>query len=102
VPLQTLPSPHEVPFNTGALMQPKIAAHESVVQGLLSLQLSGLPAVQVPDWHVSAPSQTVVFAHVVPFGSAGFWHPRTGLQVSLVHTLPSLQLRAVPAVQAPF
>ena len=48
LPLQTLPSPHEVPLRTGLCVQPKTGSQASVVQGLLSLQLSVVPGLQVP------------------------------------------------------
>jgi hypothetical protein len=68
---------------------------------LPSLQTSGVPAVQAPLWHVSAPLQTVASAHEVPLATGVVWHPRVGLQVSVVQTLPSLQTRGVPAVHTP-
>ena len=64
-----------------------------------SLQLGGTPAAHVPAWHVSAPLHTVASAHDVPFATAMFWQPSTGSQESVVQTLPSLQLSALPAVQ---
>jgi len=36
-----------------------------------------------------------------PFGTAVAWHPRIGLQLSVVHALPSLQTGAVPVVHTP-
>jgi hypothetical protein len=48
VPLQTLASLHVVPFRTGVFTQPDAALQLSVVQTLESLQLSGVPVVQVP------------------------------------------------------
>jgi hypothetical protein len=47
-PLQALPSPHPVPFGTGTVPQPKTGLQLSVVQGLPSLHVRGVPAVQVP------------------------------------------------------
>jgi hypothetical protein len=47
-PLQALASAQEVPFSTGAVVQPVDALHPSVVHALPSLQVSALPAVQVP------------------------------------------------------
>jgi hypothetical protein len=37
----------------------------------------------------------------VPFSTGVFAHPVVALQVSVVQTLESLQLRGVPAVQVP-
>jgi hypothetical protein len=91
-PLQTLPSLQEVPFSTGAVVQPKAGSQLSVVHTLESLQLSGVPDVQVPPWHVSLPLQTLASAHDVPFSTGVFWQPAAGSQLSVVHTLLSLQL----------
>jgi len=41
-----------------------------VVQGLLSLQLSAVPAVQAPAWQVSTPLHTFPSLHDVPFATA--------------------------------
>jgi len=73
----------------------------SVVQGLLSLQLSGVPALQAPAWHVSLPLHALPSLHGVPFASAVLRQPASGSHVSAVHGLLSLQLRAAPAVQIP-
>ena len=100
-PLQTLASAHEVPFSAGTCSQPKTELQVSVVHGLPSLQLSAVPAVQNPDWQLSVPSHTSASAHGVPLGTGAAVQPSTGLQLSVVHTLPSLQLSAVPAVQVP-
>jgi hypothetical protein len=51
---------------------PETGLQESVVHGFESLQLSAVPAAQVPDWQVSLPLHTVESAHEDPFGSAGF------------------------------
>jgi hypothetical protein len=45
--------------------------------------------------------QTVLSAHEVPFSTGVLAQPPTGSQLSAVQTLPSLQLRGVPGVQAP-
>jgi hypothetical protein len=99
VPLHTLPSLHDVPLSTGVLTQPVPGLQLSVVHGLLSLHSGGLPLIQVPAWQVSSPLQTVPSAHDEPLGSAVFWHPVAGLQVSIVHALPSMQASGAPAVQ---
>src|SRR5437899_3146448 len=100
-PLHTLPSLHEIPFATAACWQPCTGSHVSVVQGLLSLQLGSVPAVQRPGRHVSAPLHSFPSLHGVPFGTAGCWQPVTGSQMSVVHGFPSSQLRDDPAVQVP-
>jgi hypothetical protein len=101
-PLQTLVSAHNVPFRTAVAVQPKTALHPSVVHTLPSLQLSGVPAVQVPLWQLSAPLHTLPSRHGVPFRTDAFVQPVAGLQASVVHTFPSLQLGAVPGAHAPF
>jgi hypothetical protein len=101
LPLHTLPSPHDVPFSTGVLAQPKTGSQLSVVQTLLSLQLRAVPAVQVPLWQVSLPLHTLLSGHAVPLATDACRQPNTGSQVSVVHTLLSLQLSTVPAVHTP-
>jgi hypothetical protein len=100
-PLQTVASAHDVPFATGGFWQPATGSQLSLVHGLPSVQLGAVPGVHVPDWQVSAPLQTLASAHDVPFVTLACWQPATGSQLSVVHGLPSLQLRAVPAVQMP-
>ena len=94
-------SGHAVPLATLVFWHPLVALHVSVVHTLLSLQLSAVPAAQMPPWQVSAPLQTVASAHGVPFRTAVFWQPNVGLQESEVQTLESLQLRVVPGAQVP-
>jgi hypothetical protein len=100
-PLQRLVSAHEVPLGTFALAHPVVLLHVSAVQAFPSLQLSAVPAVQVPAWQVSAPLHTFPSEHAVPLATAVFWHPETALHVSVVHGFESLQLSAAPAVQVP-
>src|SRR5438093_98003 len=100
-PLHTLPSLHEVPFASAVRRHPLSGSQVSVVHGLLSLQLSAVPAVQVPARHVSLPSHALPSLHVPSFARALPWQPVSGSQVSVVHGLLSLQLRAAPAVQIP-
>jgi hypothetical protein len=101
LPLQRLPSSHGVPLATGAVWQPVAGLQLSVVQTLPSLQVRGVPAVQVAAWQVSAPLQRLLSLHGVPLVTGIVWQPVAGLQLSVVHTLPSLQVRGVPAVQVP-
>jgi hypothetical protein len=101
LPLQMLPSLHGVPSPTEVLAQPVVGLQVSVVQTLPSLQVSGVPAVQVPAWQVSSPLQTVPSAHEEPFATGPFWQPAIGSQVSFVHTLPSSQASGMPTVQVP-
>ena len=66
-----------------------------------SSQLSAVPGVHVPLWHVSLPSQALPSLQEAPFGSAACWQPVVGSQLSVVHWLPSLQLGALPGRQSP-
>jgi hypothetical protein len=100
-PLQAFPSEHVVPFATGVVVQPDAALHPSVVHGLPSLHVSGVPAVHVPLWHVSAPLQAFPSEHDEPLVTGVLTQPVPGSQLSEVHTLPSLQLGAVPLVHVP-
>jgi hypothetical protein len=68
-PLQTLLSRQGVPLGTGGARQPATGSQLLVVQGLLSVHVSGVPATQVPPWQVSVPLHTVASAHEVPLGT---------------------------------
>ena len=92
---------HELQDGMGACWQPLTALHVSVVHALLSLQLSAVPAAHVPFWQLSAPLQTFASVHEVPFSTAVAVQPKAGLQPSVVHTLPSSHVSAVPAVHVP-
>src|SRR3989442_810545 len=100
-PLQTLASAHDVPFATGVRRQPALGSQVSVVQGLLSAQLTGVPGRQTPARQTSTPLQRLPSLHEVPFGAAVCLQPAIGSQVSVVHVFPSLQLSAAPAVHTP-
>jgi hypothetical protein len=100
-PLHALPSVHEVPFASAVFWHPVEVLQESVVHGFESLQLSGVPAVQLPDWQVSAPLQAFPSEHAVPFATDVKTHPVAGLQVSVVQALLSLHVSGDPAVQLP-
>jgi hypothetical protein len=75
--------------------------HESVVHALPSLQVRPEPGVHVPAWHVSAPLQTLPSLHEEPFDRVLKTQPLAALHESVVHALPSLQVRAWPAMHAP-
>src|SRR3989442_15351685 len=76
-PLHALPSLHEVPFTTAVCRQPASGSQVSAVHGLVSLQLSAVPARQRPAWHVSAPLHAFPSPHGVPFTTAEWWSPAT-------------------------
>src|SRR5215471_1654179 len=67
LPLQRLPSGQGVPSATATCEHdPPGATQESAVQGLLSSQLGGVPAVQTPPWQVSVPLHALPSEHDVP------------------------------------
>ena len=101
LPLHTLASLHEVPFGTTVCLQPATGSQVSVVQGLLSLQVSDVPAVQAPAWHVSTPLHTLPSLHEVPSGTAVCLQPVAGSHVSVVHAFASSHFNAVPAAHTP-
>src|SRR5439155_908786 len=101
LPLQRFPSAQEVPLRAAVCVQPKTGSQASLVQGLPSSQLSGVPPVHVPFWQVSAPLQRVPSGQEVPLAALVCWQPSRGSQESVVHGLPSLQSSAVPAVHVP-
>jgi hypothetical protein len=92
-PLQTVESGHAVPFATLVVVQPEAGLQPSVVHTLPSLQTSGVPAVHVPFWQVSAPLHAFVSAHAEPFGRTALLHTPEA-QVSVVHGFESLQSAA--------
>jgi hypothetical protein len=55
-----------------------------------SLQVSGVPAVQLPVWQVSVPLQRLPSGHAVPFATFAFEH-WPAVHVSVVQGLLSLQ-----------
>jgi hypothetical protein len=99
--LHTVLSAQDEPFATAVLTQPVAGLQLSAVQAFESLQLSAVPAAHVPLWQVSVPLQRLLSAHEVPLVTFVCVQPVAGLQPSVVQTLESLQLSAVPAVQVP-
>jgi hypothetical protein len=102
-PEQASPVVHALPSLHAAVllvwMHPDVGLQESSVHGLLSLQLSAVPAWQVPPPQTSPVVQAFPSLH----GSVLFvWtHPVDGLQVSVVHGLLSLHAVAVPGWHVP-
>jgi hypothetical protein len=88
--LQRFVSAHDVPLVTGVTVHPVAGLQPLVVQTLLSVQVSGVPAVQAPVWQVSVPLQRLPSAHAVPLATFAFEHC-PALQVSVVQGLLSLQ-----------
>jgi len=88
IPLHALPSEHVVPSGDAILEQPVAALHESVVQGLWSSQLTGVPWQTEPK-HMSPVVHALPSLHGI--GPAGMWEqPVVTLHESSVHTLLSL------------
>src|SRR5207249_1692803 len=92
---------HELPLGSAACWQPAIESQVSVVQGLLSLQLSGVPVVHVPARQVSAPLHALPSGQAVPSTTGACWQPRSVSQASVVHGLLSLQSSGVLPPQTP-
>jgi hypothetical protein len=99
-PLHRLASLHEVPAPTGVLTHPEAGLHESLVHGLLSLQFLGAP-VHAPLWHESPVVQALPSLQLDPLLRLTKTQPLTGLQLSMVHGLLSLQTTGAPRTQAP-
>jgi hypothetical protein len=105
--LHTVLSGHGVPFVTDAVAHPVVGLQLSVVQAFPSLQTSAVPGVQVPDWQVSAPLQTLPSEHEVPSVTGVFSQRLVPvLHTSVVHGFESAHsgslvqvvcARAVPA-----
>lgn len=96
-PVQTLPSSHAEVLATDA--QPFNLSQVSSVQGLLSLQLVALPALQIPPLQASSLLQASPSVQVLALGK--FVQPAAGLaQASSVQGLPSSHFIA-PTIQVP-
>jgi len=101
-PLHTLLSLHDVPLRTGVLAHPETGLQLSVVHTFAVVaHKRACPRYITPAWQVSLPLHTLPSLHDEPLGTAVFWQPVAGSQLSVVHTLPSLQLRGVPGVHTP-
>jgi hypothetical protein len=101
-PLQTLLSEQLVPAATGVCFTPFVGSQASVVQGLPSSTVRGVPGWQVPlKLQVSAPLQTLPSEQLVPAATLVWVTPFTGSQASVVQGLPSSTVRGVPGWQVP-
>ena len=102
LPLQALPSEHEVPAATATWVTPATGSQLSVVHGLLSLVGGGVPAIQTPEpLQTSLPLQRLLSAQEVPAAMGVCVTPVTGSHVSAVHGLPSSTGGMVPGKQVP-
>jgi hypothetical protein len=99
-PLQTLGSAQDVPACTGAWATPVCGLQESVVQGLLSVVETAVPA-QAPEVHWSFVVQALASEQTVPSATGVCCGPVVGLQESAVQGLPSSTLTGMPGVHAP-
>src|SRR5690242_13875642 len=99
-PLQALASAHEVPFGlAGSEQRPVLGSQTPALwHWLLATQVTGVPGVHVPAWHVSAPLQALASAHEVPLGLGGSEHrPVVGSQMpALWHWLLATQVTGIP------
>ena len=84
VSVQALPSLHDAPLAAAGLEQvPVDGLHVPATwHWSEAVQVTWLPAVHVPDWHVSFKSHASPSLHVVPFAAVGFEQaPVLGLHV---------------------
>ena len=69
--MQLLPSSHGPVKN--AWVQPSLGSQASVVQALLSSQLTAVPGKQLPPWQASLLVQALASLHALVFGA--YWQP---------------------------
>jgi len=69
--VHALPSSHMVSLGLLTFEHPVIESQLSVVQSMLSLQVTGMPARHVPDWHESPWVQTLLSVQAVLLAAAG-------------------------------
>jgi hypothetical protein len=102
-PLHVSPVVHAFPSVHDAVLftcvQPVPGLHASSVHGFPSPQPSAGPPTQLPPLQVSFVVQALPSLQGSVF--AACVQPVAGLQPSVVHTLPSLHVSAVPAVHVP-
>ena len=103
-PAQVSPKVHKLPSSqlppVALWTQPLGLTQLSVVQGLPSSQLVGLPGLQVPSAQVSPLVQALPSLHALRLLS--WLQPLVGEQKSSVHTWPSLQSTGKePSAQLP-
>ena len=96
--VQTDPSEHA--FELGVKTHPTPGSHESVVQGLLSLHVFGVPALQTPLPQRSPTVQAFPSSQGAVLGV--LLQPLSVLQESVVHPFPSSQDRMEAPVHAPW
>ena len=99
--MQALPSVHALPSLTGVWVHTPAPLQPSAVQGFLSSQSRPLTALHAPARQRSPTLHALPSSRVVPSAALVFEQPEAGLQLSLVHALPSLHASAGPPVQAP-
>jgi hypothetical protein len=102
-PLHVSLAVHAFPSSHEAVLfvytHPVEGLHESSVQTLLSSQTTGVPGLHTPPPQVSPVVQAFPSSHgLVLFTKT---QPVAGLQLSLVHTLLSLQTTGVPGLHTP-
>jgi hypothetical protein len=102
---QAFPSLHAVPSEAVGLEQVPVDGLHAPATWHWSeaVHVTWLPAVHVPDWHVSLRSQALPSLQLVPFAAAGFEHcPVVGLHTPATwHWSDAVQVTWLPAVQTP-
>jgi len=95
-----VPPVHGVPSGFGVTLPQPVAGVQvaAVLHSSPAAQVTALPAVHAPDWHVSPLVQALPSLHVVPSLAAGFEHmPSAGLHVPATwHESLAVQTFAVP------
>ena len=94
--LLQLETVHAVPSAAFLWPQPLTESQVSTVQGLPSSQLMPPEPLHTPAVHMSLALHELPSLHTVPSVTFLYWQPSLPSQVSLVHTLLSLQSTAAP------
>jgi hypothetical protein len=102
-PAHASPVVHALPSLQGAVLgvltQPVAGAQVSVVQGLVSAQLGGVPPTHVPPAHASPVVHALPSLQAAELGVCT--QPVAGAQVSVVQGLVSAQLGGAPPTHVP-
>ena len=103
VRVHALLSLHAVPFAAAGFEHTPVAGLHVPATWHWSdaVHVTGVPAAQVPFWHVSAPLHRLLSAQLVPFATGVCVHAPLASQASAVHGFPSSQLPAAD-VHVPF
>jgi hypothetical protein len=93
--VHALPSEQKPPFGTGKNRHPAARLQVSVVQGSPSVHPTETPGLHAPAAHESPAVHGSPSVHCAPAGSGENTQPEAGLQLSVVHASPSVQVAGV-------